>query len=195
MSVLKKLLARYLAVSLVGWAVLAVAPHTRAQSPEMRDEINTCNSDGGEDLFKACLARAVANEDARQTERQRARQAQETKDKEERARAAHMARRAKAGLDKKSEPDRERASTMYGELLRHLFPTHNYIKLGAIPSGDGFSLYGVHPLFSRYSFSVGPAGPRIQQWVTENRSLLRTATITRVGLASDTGSEIHFNVR
>lgn len=92
------------------------------------------------------------------------------------------------------EAARSRLIQEYKTLLTDLFPNLNYIKVEFQPNVYGPEwgfLYGSHPFFTSYTFSIGPPGPAIQHWVAEHRAALAAAHINLVGVHSDLGS-CHF---
>lgn len=178
-----------LAARIAAMAVLFV-PVFALADPFM-DDLRNCNSDNGQEAFQRCLDAAGTREDERRHRRQVERQ-QEAETKAEKTRAARAAYAAKV---KATAVARAGLASEYRHFLERAFPEHNFIKVVNQDQGNGFHLLGVHPLFSRYSLSVGAAGRLVQEWAGTNRHRLVAAHINAVGVQSDRGASVFFDLR
>jgi hypothetical protein len=97
-------------------------------------------------------------------------------------------------IDAATEPERRRLADEYEGLLSRLFSNYNYIEVKTEKSGKDFVLYGKHAFFSKYTFQIGPEGPRISRWIAERARDLGAARIRRVGVRSDSGDATYYTV-
>ena len=80
---------------------------------------------------------------------------------------------------------RDRLIGEYRELLTQLFPSYNGIRVvfdGNYYGPEWGFLIADHSMFTPYTFDVGPAGPAVQEWITQHYADLQKARITAVRL-------------
>lgn len=174
-----------------GAAAAFVLVPARTHADPFMDELRNCNSDNGMKAFQRCLDAAAAREDERRHQRQIERQ-WEAEAKAEKTKAARAAYAAKV---KATAAARAGLASEYRHFLEQAFPEHNFIKVVTQDQGNGFHLLGIHPLFGRYTLSIGAAGRRVQEWAGTNRPRLMAAHINAVGVQSDRGDSVFFDLR
>ncbi len=92
---------------------------------------------------------------------------------------------------------REALQVEYVQLLELGNPDLNFIQSKLTKMKGGYALWGVHDYFSQFSFSIGPDGKLVEEWVGNNREKLLEAGIVRVGVMGRGGysSWAYFDVR
>lgn len=170
--------------SLLFAACLAPVP-ALAFDDQYHDDIDKCSSSDMD-----CFGRAAKAYDERLAADKAAAEAK----REAAQRAEVEYRESVASFDKQTESLRQRAAAEYLHLVRSLYPGFNGIAPIVVKQGDSFSLYCAHPFFSQVSFAAGPQGPRIRRWVLEHAGDLHAARISAVGVTSQNGSHVAYQV-
>lgn len=68
---------------------------------------------------------------------------------------------------------------------RRLKPSYNGITTVAERDGKGWVLYCKHPMFSRYSFSVGDFGPSLASFIPRFKSRISEVQVVGIGVVND----------
>jgi hypothetical protein len=82
-----------------------------------------------------------------------------------------------------------------GVSLSRIFSNYNDIRVEVRERTDGFLLVGRHSFFSKYTFDIGPQGPAVRNWVTENADRLQAAQVRGVGVGStETTDSVYYEL-
>jgi hypothetical protein len=82
----------------------------------------------------------------------------------------------------KPEDQREELRRSYLELIQKENSFYNGVTSEVAKTKRGYELWARHEFFTQYSLSTGDDGKKISNWMADNRDLLKSSGINRVGV-------------
>ncbi len=84
-------------------------------------------------------------------------------------------------------PAWQKLRVKYRQIVASANPEYNFIQTQIMRNERSYVLFATHSMFTSYSFDIGPTARMVAKWIAAQRTELRRAHITHVGLMNEDG--------